>query len=222
MDPSQQPPYTPPKREILLQGPRPAPLKVSKDSFKIKKPPKHPQPHHQPPAPVPVPSNQPVIIYSVSPKPYFVEPSDFRSLVQHLTGRGAPSPVNSTGSEPPVSPAARLAAMERTSPKEREWRRSDVGMSMTVVGEAEIDMMSQMPGILSPAPSNLPVISSTMFSPAAGTVAGDGHGFFGMSELMSPFMSNMAFLPSPQSLFFSNTPIVSPSPNGEFFNIFDF
>ncbi|CAI8598426.1 unnamed protein product [Vicia faba] len=63
-------PYIPsgrsPKRE--LQGPRPTPLRIHKDSRKINKPPLAPpqlqqqqKQHHQPP-------RQPIIIYTVSPK----------------------------------------------------------------------------------------------------------------------------------------------------------
>ncbi|KAK2980359.1 hypothetical protein RJ640_014532 [Escallonia rubra] len=60
---------SPARRE--LQGPRPAPLKVRKDSYKIKKPPIPPQPSHPPLDPPPPPAElnrQPVIIYAVSPK----------------------------------------------------------------------------------------------------------------------------------------------------------
>ncbi|KAK9670579.1 hypothetical protein RND81_13G210800 [Saponaria officinalis] len=220
MNPPQQPPTR--RRENLIQGPRPTPLRVTKDSFKIKKPPKPPQ--HPPPqaasAPtMPVAGNQPVIIYSVSPKPYFVEASDFRSLVQHLTGRSTAAPESYHTGEPPVSPAARLAVMERTSPKEREWRRgAEAEMDM------EMEMGGQMTGILSPAPENLAaVISPGMFTTAAETVAGEGHSYFAMNELMSPYMSNTAFLPSPSALLFSsNTPLISPSPSADFFNIFNF
>ncbi|OEL22597.1 hypothetical protein BAE44_0016384 [Dichanthelium oligosanthes] len=59
-----------------LQGPRPAPLKVRKDSHKIRKPP--PQQEQQ--------VRQPVIIYTVSPKVVHAEPSEFMSVVQRLTG----------------------------------------------------------------------------------------------------------------------------------------
>ncbi|XP_042024246.1 protein MKS1-like [Salvia splendens] len=79
-----------PRKE--LQGPRPAPLKVRKDSHKIRKPPAV-QPHAPP---------QPVIIYTVSPKIIHANPSDFMSLVQRLTGPNA------------TSPAARFASIERT------------------------------------------------------------------------------------------------------------
>ncbi|KAL9229655.1 hypothetical protein vseg_005100 [Gypsophila vaccaria] len=225
MNPTQPTSSPTQRRENLIQGPRPTPLRVSKDSFKIKKPPKPPQP---PPylAPAPAPGNQPVIIYSVSPKPYFVEASDFRSLVQHLTGRSTAAPETSTAGEPPVSPAARLAVMERTSPKERDWRRGGVSAesssSAMAVADVEFGGEMYMPGILSPAPENLSaVISPGMFTTeAAMTVAGEGHSYFGMGELMSPYMSNTAFLPSPSALLFSSTPVISPSV--DFFNIFDF
>lgn len=65
------------KRE--LQGPRPAPLKIWKDSHKIRKP------------TVPVPamaySRPPVIIYTRSPEVIHTEAQEFMTLVQRLTGR---------------------------------------------------------------------------------------------------------------------------------------
>lgn len=79
-----------PSRRKELQGPRPAPLKVRKDSHKIRK-------AHVPP--------QPVIIYTVSPKIIHAKPNDFMSLVQRLTGPNATSPpdvqIDSTGISSP-------------------------------------------------------------------------------------------------------------------------
>ncbi|PKA66803.1 Protein MKS1 [Apostasia shenzhenica] len=75
---------TPRRSEIQLQGPRPAPLKLHRDSHKITKP-------------LPAPSTQPaqrrlpVIIYTVSPKVIHTNPSEFMSLVQRLTGCSAAS-----------------------------------------------------------------------------------------------------------------------------------
>ncbi|KAL9449626.1 hypothetical protein AB3S75_011533 [Citrus x aurantiifolia] len=94
-----------PRRE--LQGPRPAPLKVRKDSYKIKKPPvappsqqqqqqqqqHHHHHHHQAPAP---PQRQPVIIYTVSPKVIHTNPNDFMTLVQRLTGSSSSSTTTTT------------------------------------------------------------------------------------------------------------------------------
>ncbi|KAK2453313.1 protein MKS1 [Trifolium repens] len=64
------------KKELQLQGPRPTPLRINKNSHKIKKPPLGPQAQIR----------QPVIIYTVSPKIIHTTPSEFMSLVQRLTG----------------------------------------------------------------------------------------------------------------------------------------
>uniref|UniRef100_A0A5B6ZYB8 VQ domain-containing protein n=1 Tax=Davidia involucrata TaxID=16924 RepID=A0A5B6ZYB8_DAVIN len=192
---------SPRKRE--LQGPRPSPLRVSKDSYKIKKPPVAPQPPPHPPPPHPettTQDRQPVIIYAVSPKIIHTTVSDFMNLVQRLTGSsGGPSAATSGGD---VSPAARLASIERTSPKERE-RGGDL------MGIAEGVEVGQIPGILSPAPATLRPISPGFFSPGS-----DPHSFSLLHDL-SPFM-NM-FIPSPSTLF--SAPLVSPSPSS--FNLFN-
>ncbi|PSS09846.1 hypothetical protein CEY00_Acc01265 [Actinidia chinensis var. chinensis] len=89
---------TPPRRQ--LEGPRPPQLRVRKESHAIRKP-----PQAAPPPPPP-----PVIIYAVSPKVIHTTVSDYMSLVQRLTG---------SSSAGDVSPAARLASIERTSPTDR-------------------------------------------------------------------------------------------------------
>ncbi|XP_021728094.1 protein MKS1-like [Chenopodium quinoa] len=230
MNPPPQPPPKKARREnqIQIQGPRPSPLRIHNNSQKIKKPPIVPKPASQ--APDPVTGNQPVIIYSVSPKLIFVEASNFRSIVQHLTGRESTASETTFPGEVPVSPAARFAAIERSSPSERERRErrgeNDNDMMKMMMGGERNDGvetldMGQFPGILSPAPGNLPGISAAMFSPIA---AAENQAWFGVNELlMSPFMSNMSFMPSPSALFLSNAPIVSPSPSsfGELFNNFD-
>ncbi|KAJ1411075.1 hypothetical protein SESBI_21432 [Sesbania bispinosa] len=71
-----------PRKE--LQGLRPSPLRINKDSHKIKKPPLAPSQPQGPP-------RQPVIIYTVSPKIIHTTPSDFMSLVQRLTGSSSSS-----------------------------------------------------------------------------------------------------------------------------------
>lgn len=92
----------PPRRE--LQGPRPAPLKVRKDSHKIKKPPVAP-PQQQPTA-APIQHRPPVIIYAVSPKVIHTNPSEFMSLVQRLTGSSSSS--SSSAAAAPSLPAPAL------------------------------------------------------------------------------------------------------------------
>uniref|UniRef100_A0A803LHR5 VQ domain-containing protein n=1 Tax=Chenopodium quinoa TaxID=63459 RepID=A0A803LHR5_CHEQI len=93
----------PPRKE--LQGPRPTPLKVRKESHKIKKPPvappaNPPHQHQQVPSQPPPPPRQPVIIYTVSPKVIHTHPSEFMTLVQRLTGPDATSSSSSSTQYP--------------------------------------------------------------------------------------------------------------------------
>ncbi|XP_009362795.2 protein MKS1-like [Pyrus x bretschneideri] len=55
------------RRHLELQGPRPAPLMVSKNSQKVMK-------------------KKPVVVYLISPKIIHVQPEEFMGLVQRLTG----------------------------------------------------------------------------------------------------------------------------------------
>ncbi|GER47861.1 VQ motif-containing family protein [Striga asiatica] len=169
-----------PRRE--LQGPRPTPLKVRKDSHKIRKPPIAPPPaaaapptdHHAPPRP-------PVIIYTVSPKIIHANPNEFMSLVQRLTGPNssacATSPSASTShafqeSGGAISPAARLASIEKT--KSPVFGQSIGGLTndddqglenMGLVDCHNIQRTGNFPGILSPNPNALSPIPPTFFSP---------------------------------------------------------
>jgi hypothetical protein len=75
--------------ELQLQGPRPAPLKVSTSTTGtaemviVKKRRLH---HHQ------APPRQPVIIYVESPRVVHAHPAEFKSVVQRLTGAPRPPP----------------------------------------------------------------------------------------------------------------------------------
>lgn len=87
-----------------LQGPRPAPLKVRKDSHKIRKPPQ-PQPGGGGGGGGAVQQvRQPVIIYTVSPKVVHAEPSEFMSVVQRLTGARGSGTASSSSSHLPAPP----------------------------------------------------------------------------------------------------------------------
>ncbi|GLT45072.1 hypothetical protein SLA2020_189320 [Shorea laevis] len=66
-----------PRRELQLQGPRPAPLKISNTSSKIKK--------------TKLNAKSPVVIYLKSPEIIHVRPEEFMGLVQRLTGKDASS-----------------------------------------------------------------------------------------------------------------------------------
>uniref|UniRef100_A0A7N0TEB4 VQ domain-containing protein n=1 Tax=Kalanchoe fedtschenkoi TaxID=63787 RepID=A0A7N0TEB4_KALFE len=206
MDPS------PPRKEMSLQGPRPAALKIRDDSHKIKKPPPHKPPHnhhkkqadHSDDQP-----RQPVIIYSVSPKVIYADESEFRSLVQRLTGPSPdfPSPGH-------VSPAARLATVEKTrSPTERDRLESD---ELTSAVMAEGVEMSQIPGILSPAPGNLPPISAGFFSPV---IESPQWQTLSMAHDFSPNFRYGGFTPSPSALFPAPS-MSSPTISYDLFNHF--
>lgn len=177
-----------PRRELQLQGPRPTPLKVRKDSHKIRKPPvagpppaaAAAQPHHHPPPPRP-----PVIIYTVSPKIIHVNPNEFMSLVQRLTGSNSSSathnilPSTSASSSAfafqensgGISPAARLASIEKANFPERRntqvfYHSHNMEMMEGIEFKTEIQGTSrgQFPGILSPNPRTLPQNPPNFFS----------------------------------------------------------
>ncbi|KAG4179092.1 hypothetical protein ERO13_A10G083607v2 [Gossypium hirsutum] len=104
-----------PKRQLQIQGPRPNPFRLSKDSHKVKKPP-HPPPRAAVP-PAVQHRREPVVIYAVSPKVIHAEQSDFMSVVQRYTGLSSES-FSSGGA---ISPAARMAVTEKASlTQERE------------------------------------------------------------------------------------------------------
>lgn len=216
-----------------LQGPRPPQLRVRKDSHVIKKPPIVPQPHAppRPPAEGPSQNRQPVIIYAVSPKVIHTTATDFMSLVQRLTGSSSSDQASGSGNRGDVSPAARLASIERTSPRPKE-REKDRQIGNDIMGMVEGIEMGQNPGILSPAPGTLPPISpGFFFSPRS-----DPHGYSILQDLSSPlfnqgnmfmpsplFNQGSVFMPSPSTLF--SAPMASPSPSSfDLFNqqFFDF
>ncbi|XP_068660920.1 protein MKS1 [Aristolochia californica] len=224
MDPPEDPAGRPsPRRE--LQGPRPTPLKVRKDSYKIKKPPLAPLQQQTQPPPQPRP---PVIIYTVSPKVIHTNASDFMTLVQRLTGFS--STAESTSSLAAVSssrsgvlsPAARLATIEKTQVAEGDKMAI---RDMDIVDQLDMptsfDRAGSFPGILSPVPSSLPPISPNFFSPSA-----DPNSLSFLHDL-SPFFSNRnfiegTFVPSPTAASFLSPTITYPSPSFDFFNqLFD-
>ncbi|XP_074573572.1 protein MKS1-like [Curcuma longa] len=210
MDPSDLRPS--PRRE--LQGPRPSPLKVGKESHKIRKPPIVPPRHRPPPAgdPPPPRPRDPVIIYTVSPKIIHIEPTEFMTLVQRLTGSGsssadpplpaAPLPLPPAGA---ISPAARIASFERSasasSPRVREARaQPGVSGRWEIEGGPTLDRTASFPGILSPVPASLPPISPTLFTPPA-----FDPGVISFLHDLSPIFANNNF----NSNFFNNSPVAN-------------
>ncbi|RRT60577.1 hypothetical protein B296_00017808 [Ensete ventricosum] len=219
-----------------LHGPRPTPLKVRKDSYKIRKPPPAaPQQAAPPPQ-----QRRPIIIYTLSPKVVHTTPTDFMSVVQRLTGAAAASsfsahvPCDASVLSPridaagkPFSPAARLATFEKiahASSGERltkgEQNIAEVLLGIDGAGASTLDRSAgPFPGILSPIPSSLPCISPNLF--ASSTAQQHPINFF--SELSPAIHSNRSFMginsffPSPNN-FLSSGIVPSPAAYWDLFN----
>lgn len=213
-----------PRREI--QGPRPAPLKVRKESQKIRKP---PLPSSAPPPP-------PLIIYTVSPKVFHANPNEFMSLVQRLTGPPPPS-LASISSSPcggrggAVSPAACFASSAAGMTRQRERRdvAATVGEGVGIVGGEVVERSGYFPpGVLSPNPASLPPIPPGLFAQPSSDHQTPIGTF--LSDLISPpvllpgtrnYPDGGVFTPSPSFLnnFISPRFILSPgTPSFDLFN----
>ena len=201
-----------PRKEI--QGPRPTPLQVRKDSHVIRKTPVNvsqrvSQPHHHHPPPL--------IIYTLSPKVYKVEPNEFMQVVQRLTGRKGPVGQSSSAvfdrNSGVISPAARFAVTEYVD------RASKGETGSRAMGEADIgagidEITGMFPGILSPPPTSLPPIPQDMFLPLSETSPlGGKHYMDNDHTTLEPTHSNNAFPPK----------IMAYSPNSQdyFINFYD-
>lgn len=219
MDPPEFTSGRSPRRE--LQGPRPTPLRVRKDSHKIRKPPVAPPPAAVAPQTNHAPPRPPVIIYTLSPKVIHANPNEFMSLVQRLTGPspGAPStsynyPDTGNGS---ISPAARFASIERTRSPKPGPAPYDQNLGFPDVIELlpDVHRTGQFHGILSPNPTSLPPIPAKFFSPAAEGGSNPLSYFPDLSPII-PGGRNYAegsgfLLPSPPAFF---SPVINmPSPN---------
>jgi hypothetical protein len=233
-----------PRRE--LQGPRPTPLRINKDSHKIKKPPLAPQQQQQQQQQLP-PPRQPIIIYTVSPKVIHTTPGDFMNLVQRLTGSSSSSSSSSSIVDPfkndgTISPAARYATVEKAmSPLGKKHHQqqqqqivvpitstsSDVISDMEGIEQVELmnhgvergNMMFQ--GILSPGPASLSPIPPNFFSPPSS----DPNMFSNLLQDLSPaLLSSRHFMEGGPNFFLpSPSNFVSPhahTPSIDLFNYF--
>ncbi|CAN8312787.1 unnamed protein product [Cochlearia groenlandica] len=202
---------SPRSKEIL--GPRPTPLKISKDSHKIiKKPPLAPHPRLQPyQEPSQPPSSRgPVIIYTVSPKIIHTHPNNFMTLVQRLTGKtsmpstSAPNKINSRNTSEnafsgSVSPAARYAATERANELgfvgDLYATEHNYNQNRGAIIEVRPGFCPN--GILSPGPTSLPSISPNFFSP----VTTDPQGLSSFyNDFNSILQTSSSTIPSPSSM----------------------
>ncbi|OMO55361.1 VQ motif-containing protein [Corchorus olitorius] len=228
MDSSDFPISKSPRKE--LQGPRPAPLKVRKDSYKIKKPPLAPQPVVQQ---QPTQIRPPVIIYTVSPKVIHTNPSEFMNLVQRLTGSTSSSSSSSISTYPfqessgAISPAARFATIEKTrSPEGKNQQiviseeENNLGFVQGIEMNHGVERTSFLPGILSPGPTSLPPISPNFFSPPSDpNLISFFHDLSPVLHGNKNFIEG-SFMPSPSGFNFSPY-IPSPSSMDLFNNFFD-
>lgn len=137
---------SPPTVIRQIQGPKPPPLRVSKDSHYIKKS---------------SPRRPPVNIYQTSV-------SNFKSMVRSVTGYSSAS----YSGDGHFLPGARLASTVKTNPSKIDRDRANSTNTTTAmlkeenVGFVEIfRLASTHPG--SPEPSTLPPIPDGFFSPAA-------------------------------------------------------
>lgn len=174
------PPRKLPRRE--LQGPQPPPPGVQEDSSKIKKPPVMAGP---PPSLPPRQPRRPVVIYSLPPRVIHTNRSNFKDLVQRLTGllppkddaaasSSLPRPVNPfSHPNEAVFTAAQFASVEMAAESRGSKRpRRDNGDDSDVTMLERIDMTTDqiertetIPGILSPGPLSLQPIPPMLFSP---------------------------------------------------------
>ncbi|XP_052190670.1 protein MKS1-like [Diospyros lotus] len=159
------------------------PLKVRKDSHKIRKPQAAAAPHHRPP----------VVIYTVSPKVIHANPSEFMTLVQRLTGSSSDASSSSSS-----FPGNSTGAM---SPEKKNPAGRDVNV------DEFIDLSTRMgkTGILSAGPGALPSIPSNLFS--SPTHQPNSMNFF---HDLSPFLQGSknfmksTFMPTSASNVFNN------------------
>ncbi|GLJ14156.1 hypothetical protein SUGI_0227170 [Cryptomeria japonica] len=135
-----------------LQGPRPTPLKVSRESHQVRKP------------PLPVQYKPPVIIYAHSPKIIHTDAGEFMTLVQRLTGRNASNP-NSHKPPPPAAVSSAGVVFEAScSPKADSFRVSNSNLSLISSPEQESEKLFTRD--ISPAsPGSIPSSSFPPFSP---------------------------------------------------------
>ncbi|KAE8701642.1 PHD finger family protein [Hibiscus syriacus] len=190
-----------PRKE--LQGPRPSPLKVRKDSYQIRKPPLAPQPvHHQ------------------------QQPQQIRPPARHRhRHRQSNPPIFNDTSSGAISPAARFATIEKTKPpaegKKQQIYEENYGFVEGIEMNRAVERTSFLPGILSPGPTSLPRISPNFFSPPSDP---NSIGFF---HDLSPVLHGNrnfiegSFMPSPSSYNMSPYFIPSPfTPSIDLFNNF--
>ncbi|KAK9170229.1 hypothetical protein Syun_002369 [Stephania yunnanensis] len=150
------------KRE--LQGPRPPPLKLCKDSFKINK--KHNKSNNNNNNNNP-PRHEPVVIHIKSPETIHVRPQDFMNMVQQLTGKPAAALASSSVARCGSPSVSALMLVERGH-KSHNCDVNDVKEEHVEIVGSEGVPSSISPDLLSMAPLSLstPLFSNGLFTPS--------------------------------------------------------
>ncbi|KAL6651654.1 hypothetical protein ACP70R_010579 [Stipagrostis hirtigluma subsp. patula] len=167
----------------LLQGPRPAPLKVAKDSHTAAKR-----------RPV-----QPVIIYVESPKVVHAHPGEFMAVVQRLTG-AAPPPAA-------PSPSATMLFPVPALPPPPQFPFQLYGTAQEARNDDDGSCMMLPP--LAAASTLPPITGRSPFASLPGDAAGRGGlSFFGNDRLSSPFLQlDQSMAPAGPSSVQANLPV---------------
>lgn len=181
-----------------LQGPRPTPLKIRKESRKIRKPPVAPT--QQPPPPPP----PPVIIYTVSPKIIHANASEFMTLVQRLTGPDSTYTSSSVFAPPSSKAFHDCDAMPPVAPPVRKPHVPDVGAGID--GERP----GFFPAVLSANLATLQPIPSNLFSPPPPPPPSDQNALGFFPDLSPLLHSNKNYLESSLMMPSSSTSFISP------------
>ncbi|KAF3785496.1 VQ motif-containing protein 8 [Nymphaea thermarum] len=181
-----------------VQGPKPAPLKMKKDSGGMIR---------KPPVPPPTQRRSPLIIYIKSPKIIHTKARDFMALVQRLTGKSPTTPPPSSSTSPSPSPPPRpssfappIAAMPQAAPTSACF-----GASLALDGTStNLGISQEIPLNIDPFFGEDVVIDAKPYQ------------MLPPREMLSAMPSNLQFSPSPKpypKLLEISTPTIFGSPN---------
>ncbi|EXB77504.1 hypothetical protein L484_015429 [Morus notabilis] len=185
-----------PEKFIKINGARPSPLKINKESHTIYKPSNHHQMN-------PPQRHQPVIIYTHSPRIIHTEPRNFMAVVQNLTGMSRSNDnknnhktTSSSSQQRPISSQDSQPVISNSSTSEA---KSDNNESSSVLTD-EINNGSDRNYTLSnPSLADIPLFTPNFFcSPRAAFRFPDATSSpnLGSSSLVSPsFLEFMKGLP---------------------------
>ncbi|XP_022734518.1 VQ motif-containing protein 8, chloroplastic [Durio zibethinus] len=191
----------PPRRDLMINGLRPSPLTISKDSHFIQKPSAGVMSQTAAARPKQQQRQGPVIIYTYSPKIIHTQARDFMALVQKLTGFSRSDEVNETA---PSRPRKNKAKDNSLSPLE-----GDINTKLAANRQEDNDSSSALTdenGCFSVAGGDVNNVSSSYVPMTVSPT----NPFFADIPLFTP--NSAAFFCSPRPVYkFADNAIVSPS-----------